>query len=211
MGTRHLIMVMHEGEYKVAQYGQFDGYPSCRGVAVLDVLRGTTPDQLRERMAYVEPLTLLGMYKLQQQQDKYIERKTKEYQKAAEPNPRDKAATEWFAKHPELSRGYCEEILTKILDNKANLHLPIKLDIEFAADSLFCEWAYVIDLDKNKLEVYEGYNKKQLGKTARFAFLNHLRDEAAGYHPIAKVTEFDLNKLPSNEDFIRVADPKYDN
>ena len=27
MGTRHLIAVQLDGEYKIAQYGQWDGYP----------------------------------------------------------------------------------------------------------------------------------------------------------------------------------------
>lgn len=36
MGTRHLIQVIDsEGELRVAQYGQFDGYPSGMGVRTL--------------------------------------------------------------------------------------------------------------------------------------------------------------------------------
>jgi len=36
MGTRHLIKVINnEGELKVAQYGQFDGYPSGMGIRTL--------------------------------------------------------------------------------------------------------------------------------------------------------------------------------
>lgn len=29
----------------------------------------------------------------------------------------------------------------------------------FATESLFCEWAYVIDMDKKVLEIYKGFNK----------------------------------------------------
>ena len=38
----------------------------------------------------------------------------------------------------------------------------------FAGDSLFCEWAYVLDLDKETLEIYHGFNKdKAKGRFAR--------------------------------------------
>ena len=30
---------------------------------------------------------------------------------------------------------------------------------EFLYDSLFCEWAYIIDLDTQNLEVYRGFNR----------------------------------------------------
>ena len=43
MGTRHLITAFDEqGELKVAQYGQWDGYPSGQGITMLNILRFTT-------------------------------------------------------------------------------------------------------------------------------------------------------------------------
>lgn len=36
MGTRHLILVFYKGAYRIAQYGQWDGYPSS------ERLNGTT-------------------------------------------------------------------------------------------------------------------------------------------------------------------------
>jgi len=38
MGTRHLIVVVNKEEYKVAQYGQWDGYPSGQGVTIADFI-----------------------------------------------------------------------------------------------------------------------------------------------------------------------------
>ena len=38
MGTRHMIAVVNNGKYRVAQYGQWDGYPSGQGVGVLGFL-----------------------------------------------------------------------------------------------------------------------------------------------------------------------------
>lgn len=38
----------------------------------------------------------------------------------------------------------------------------------FADDSLFCEWAYVLDMDNDTLEIYKGFNKKPLDASERF-------------------------------------------
>ena len=39
MGTRNLTGVYLDGQYKVAQYGQWDGYPEGQGITVLTFLR----------------------------------------------------------------------------------------------------------------------------------------------------------------------------
>ena len=35
MGTRNLTIVYYDGDYRVAQYGQWDGYPEGAGIEVL--------------------------------------------------------------------------------------------------------------------------------------------------------------------------------
>ncbi len=39
MGTRHLIIVYYKGKYRIAQYGQWDGYPSGKQIEM--VIRST--------------------------------------------------------------------------------------------------------------------------------------------------------------------------
>ena len=53
MGTRHLIAVQKDGEYKVAQYGQWDGYPEGQGVRVLEFLRNTDIELFKKRLSNV--------------------------------------------------------------------------------------------------------------------------------------------------------------
>ncbi len=43
MGTRNLTIVIHNKEVKVAQYGQWDGYPDGQGKICLRFLRGVLP------------------------------------------------------------------------------------------------------------------------------------------------------------------------
>jgi len=38
MGTRNLTMVISDGKTKIAQYGQWDGYPSGQGADILAFL-----------------------------------------------------------------------------------------------------------------------------------------------------------------------------
>ena len=39
MGTRNLTMVISNGKTKVAQYGQWDGYPDGQGMTALSTLK----------------------------------------------------------------------------------------------------------------------------------------------------------------------------
>ncbi len=50
MGTRHLTMVVKDGQTKVAQYGQFDGYLSGAGVAILKFLKMVDMKKFRKKL-----------------------------------------------------------------------------------------------------------------------------------------------------------------
>ena len=39
MGTRNLTCVIKDGKYRVAQYGQWDGYPEGQGMNILNFLK----------------------------------------------------------------------------------------------------------------------------------------------------------------------------
>ena len=78
--------------------------------------------------------------------------------------------------------------------------ISLQNDIDFAADSLFCEWAWLIDLDAGTFEGYRGFNDHtELNEDDRFYFL---RDKERGeYHCIMLAHKWKLSELPSDEDF----------
>lgn len=187
MGTRHIFLVQKDSEYKVAQYGQWDGYPSGQGQALLEFLK--TPgflDKLREKIDNTVFITQEDHLKLIK--DLGIE--STEYFTQEQSNL-------FFSKYPHLSRNVSVEVLKFIIES-GDTPLQLKNSYEFAGDSLFCEWGYVLDLDKNVLEVYKGFNHAA-SYSGRF---NDLIDPKSEYAPIFLIKSYSLDDLPSLDDFI---------
>lgn len=194
MGTRNLTAVVIDGEYKVAQYGQWDGYPSGQGLTILGFLREADINRLKTQVNQCRSIT-----------DE--EHKARWIQAGADPNDESGLVTmDVASKHkelyPESSRDTAGKIL-KLIYNSEN-GLLLNIETNFAADSLFCEWCYVVDLDKGTLEVFEGFNKKSLSEDERFYFL---QKDGKDFFPVRHLHTFPLDSLPSDEDFISILCP----
>lgn len=188
MGTRHLTCVIKDGEFKVAQYGQWDGYPEGQGLNILNILKEIDKSLFKKKLDMVSWATEEELNQM------WIEA-------GAKPNSSFvscEVADRYRELYPENSRDTCSDILRIIY----NTEKPLKLQnsIDFAASSLFCEWAYIIDFDKNVLEVYEGFNKTPLSEEDRFFYM---QKDNMDYYPVKIVTTFDLDNLPEKEEFIK--------
>lgn len=64
----------------------------------------------------------------------------------------------------------------------------------FLTDSLFCEYAYLINLDSNKLEVYVGFNLNP-NAPGRYAKNTFYKDEEKVYYGVKLVEELNLSDL----------------
>ncbi len=118
----------------------------------------------------------------------------------------DHAIAKQFSKnHPSLSRDTGGEILSLIQDS--NKPLPVRVYKEFAADSLFCEWAYVVDFDKNTFEVFEGFNHTPLAEDERFYGVT-CDDANKDYHPVRHRMTYPIDSLPTNEEFLAELAPQ---
>ena len=64
----------------------------------------------------------------------------------------------------------------------------------FLLDSLFCEFAYIINLDTNKFEVYVGFNKNP-NAAGRYAKYTLYKDYENVYYGVKLVKEIELIDL----------------
>jgi hypothetical protein len=186
MGTRHLIAVVKDNEYKVAQYGQWDGYPEGQGKLVLNFL--LTPENVK---ALESKLLKVRFIESEGRDKDFVE----EYNKNISGNKTPEQA-QWFEKYK--SRDIGAKILTNI-STSTDEEIILINNIDFAGDSLMCEWAYVIDLDKRTFEVYEGFNKVPISEDERFA---SFKKEDGDYYQVKAVAEYSLESLPSEDTFL---------
>ena len=191
MGTRHLICVYKDKEYKVAQYGQWDGYPEGQGIGVLKFLTKEMDRNLFE--------TKLNMVRFGTEEE--LNKQWKECGADDSGWVNMEVSNRHKKLYPENDRDTGSDIL--LIIQNTNKPLILCNSLEFAADSLFCEWAYVIDLDNNTFEVYEGFNQTSLDSNERFSFLDYQpAHRTEKYYPVKHVISFKLDNLPTKDEFL---------
>ena len=194
MGTRHLTCVIQDGEFRVAQYGQWDGYPKGQGRAILDFLKMANLHHFRSRV---------------RKRCRFFDNKEfkERYKALGLPENLVMNAGETEVYHgafPYLNRDLGAAILEEIYHSTDIVEL--RDDSAFAHDSLMCEWAYVLDLDHNVLEVYRGHSKNFNTPKGAFAngFGGHRDDE---YATVTLIQTYQLDDLPSVETLVEQCDP----
>lgn len=193
MGTRNLTMVISKsGETKIAQYGQWDGYPGGVGVGVLKFLQDKESlNKLQENLLKVRFFDSEGKDK------SFIDSYSKNApQWSNEPDNRTKDQIRWFKTY--ISRDLSDEILDNIADSEDE-EILLKDGSDFINDSLMCEWAYVIDFKTSTFEVYEGFIQSKPKKGDRFY---SEEPNKSGYYPCQLTKKYDLDNLPSEDEFI---------
>jgi len=157
MGTRNLTVVKDKaGQTKIAQYGQWDGYPSYSGAQALEFLRNKDWQALlQDKLGLVQFVS-----------DDEVDTLYKQYE-----------TTDWENKdflnaYPGLHRDTGIGILA-VVANATNTIKTVD-NSDFRNDELFCEGVYEVDFSTNKfITTYAGM-----------------------------VVEYDLNALPSDEEYL---------
>lgn len=157
MGTRNLTKVIDkDGIVRVAQYGQWDGYPSGQGLNAL--YHATAHKQIEAGLDKVRWAT-------QEELDKI-------YSSLPEMNYLGTDDSKFFGlMYPNLTRDTCADILGVVAWSVGEVILVD--ESEFENDGLFCEGVYTIDFQKRK-------------------FIS----------TFGKVVEFDLDNLPSVQEYL---------
>lgn len=134
MGTRNLTIVKSKGKTKVAQYGQWDGYPTGQGQTIADFLKTVDLKKFREEVDKLREIT--------DEDKKLLERE------------------DWEKEFPYMSRDAGAEILQMIQDGIVRF---VYLDENFKNDGLMCEYYYTLDLDDETISMNGGkkYTFKQ--------------------------------------------------
>jgi hypothetical protein len=191
MGTRGLTMVVSKGKTRVAQYGQWDHYPSGQGRTALEFLRDADFKQFAKKL-----------YRC-----KFIKRKKQKEIDAflteiGCPNGwmTGEQSKLYQEKFPYLTRDHGAGIL-ELIYNSTDKEIWLHDQTNFASDSLFCEYAYVIDLDKRTFEIYSGFNKSNVDESERFAYLQGKSKN--DYGVIHHMKTYSLDDLPTVDDYLK--------
>lgn len=194
VGTNNLTIVYSGGKPVVAQYGQYDGYPSGQGAIALSFARRLNSPARRavfqaklERTRFVTDTELDDMYRSVGVEGGWLTT-----EQAQECNRR------W----PFFDRRIGAKVLNMISEAAVQPDSPLLLinSMPIIARS-WCEYAYVLDMDRETLEAYRGYtgythHTTPLNPEDRFYALG----SAPGAYPPRIVGRWTLDALPTQSE-----------
>lgn len=163
MGTRGAAGFVLDGKEYVS-YNQYDSYPSGLGADVLEFAKQIAEVGVERAKEAVENVRLVNA------------------SDTPTPEEQEKFADIW---DPTVSSGSDWYSLLRNGQGRLDILLAAGVmtdDADFLNDSLFCEYAYLINLDTETLEYYEGFQK----------------DDEGNYGRVKLVNSFPLSNLPDN-------------
>lgn len=184
MGTRGAWGFRISGQDKVT-YCHFDSYPDGLGIAVFSFVKDCSDDEL---------ITIAKRIELIKESEKPTPEQIADCKECGSVDLKvgGRSLDDWYCL---LRNSQGEPSFYK-----KGLKVMINSDY-FLVDSLFCEWAYIINCDTKKLECYKGFNKYKSG-AGRYA---QLQDPGTPeYYGVKLVDELDFSetRTMSNENFL---------
>lgn len=189
MGTRGLITFRVNGENK-ACYQQWDAYPAGMGLDVLQFLRGKDLDILKLAAANLKVVS-----------------------DETPPTPTQIDALKGYSNR-NVDNGKLDNWYVLLRETQGNPEAilacgHVEDSFAFGHDSLFCEWAVVVDLDAMNYDVYSGFNHGP--SEGLWSDRAGVDEDRGGYTSITRIASFPLADLPSDKDFLAKVDPDEEN
>ena len=175
MGTRGALGFQVNGKIK-ATYNHSDSYPEYLGEAMLKWVKGRGIKDLHH---IALDMKMIDISTEPTEEDK---EKWRPFTDLGVSNQSD---TDWYC----LSRGAQGDIGAYV---KAGA-MPGGGE-DFMQDSLYCEWAWIINVDGGTFDVYRGFQKTP----PEDGFFTGDRRTRCGYHPVNRVASFSLSDLPED-------------
>ena len=179
MSTRGLYGIRKNGVDKCT-YNHSDSYPSWLGRKVLEFCANNTIENLEKFFNKIE---------LVDESSKPTEEQIKKCVEAGYYSGvvSTKSVDDWYCLLRNLQGNFDE--YQDLIDNDEAKTIFMTDCISFIKDSLFCEYAYIINLDDEVLEFYEGY-QKEAQKGNRYG-----ETEEDGYYPCKLVFAISLDEI----------------
>lgn len=176
MGTRGAVGFRAKNQDKIT-YNHFDSYPSGLGQDVLSFIRRHSIEDLKNTANNIQ---------LIQKNSVPSESQIKECRPWTNLSVSNQSTSDWYCLLRE-SQGNLDAYtngLKYMIDGQS-----------FLLDSLFCEFAYIINVDKNQLEFYSGFNKKARERKGRYASLRPENSRPDSYYGVALLWKIPLNTI----------------
>lgn len=146
MGTRGLFGFRKNGEDK-AVYHHFDSYPKGLGEHFIGLLKKHSVESLSD---YFDNIRVIQP-DIPPTEDQIAYCKSQGW---CDLSVSDRKETDWYCLLHDLQSLHAWD---KAISNGKQVY--IDNEINFIKDSLFCEYAYILDLDTKELEFYQGFQK----------------------------------------------------
>jgi hypothetical protein len=209
VGTRGSFGVII-GEKEKIGYNQFDSYPDGNGIENLKWLRTEwlQDDSLEEVRRLAEAAKVVS-----NETGRPTSAEQKDLAEYADANVSEQSLNDWYCLTRRTHGSIIAMLECGYIDDSSS----------FPLDSLFCEWAYLVDLDRNVFEVYKGF-QRELPKKGRWAgrptreedeanYGLHLKwcaennrepwlPEVSEYKAVELAASWPIDDLPTDEEFL---------
>lgn len=177
MGTRGCYGFRKNGVDKLT-YNHWDSYPDCLGRTMVEFCKETSITELNE---------IFDRIVLVNEGDKPTQSQINECMKYYNGNVSTQTEDDW----------YCLLRETQGQPNVYKGELKYMIDnCGFIKDSLFCEYAYIVNLDTNCLEFYVGFQKEP------YTSNRYVTEKIEGYYPCKMVSYYPLDSEYTVQDIV---------